>query len=202
MLCTIYPGGGSAGDLKYLARKSQGSPGQGEVIPKSQCIRNLRRRGHASPFILEVDPIIGLICPSASIMPRFRKSKSSAKPPVSTPALPVEPVQNLTSQRDPKTLVASSTAIAPSISSAFRDIRGTPSNDTTARGKDTGWQTAYDAAKIAIEITKESSDMFLPLKAVVGAISVLIKNYDVGVPNSRSGCLLIHRPFPAPANVG
>jgi hypothetical protein len=32
---------------------------------------------------------------------------------------------------------------------------------------------------MAIDITKESSDMFLPLKAVVGAISVLIKNYDV-----------------------
>jgi hypothetical protein len=32
---------------------------------------------------------------------------------------------------------------------------------------------------MAVDITKESSDMFLPLKAVVGAISVLIKNYDV-----------------------
>ena len=38
---------------------------------------------------------------------------------------------------------------------------------------------AYGAAKIAIETTKESSDMCLPLKAVVGALSVLIKNYDV-----------------------
>ena len=34
---------------------------------------------------------------------------------------------------------------------------------------------------MAVEITKESSDMFLPLKAVVGAVSVLIKNYDVSV---------------------
>jgi hypothetical protein len=137
-----------------------------------------------SSFILEVKPIIVLICPSASIMPRFRKSKSSANPPVSTPALPAELVQNLASQRDSRALVASSTAIALSISSAFCDVRDTPSNDTTARGRDTGWQTAYNAAKIAVEITKESSDMFLPLKAVVGAISVLIKNYDVGVSDS------------------
>jgi hypothetical protein len=35
---------------------------------------------------------------------------------------------------------------------------------------------------MAVEITKESSDMFLPLKAVVGALSVLIKNYDVQSP--------------------
>ena len=32
---------------------------------------------------------------------------------------------------------------------------------------------------MAVEITKESADMFPPLKAVVGAVSVLIKNYDV-----------------------
>ena len=32
---------------------------------------------------------------------------------------------------------------------------------------------------MAVEIAKESSDLFLPLKAVVGALSVLIKNYDV-----------------------
>ena len=34
---------------------------------------------------------------------------------------------------------------------------------------------------MAVEIAKESSDMFLPLKAVVGALSVLIKNYDVSL---------------------
>jgi hypothetical protein len=117
-------------------------------------------------------------------MPRIRKSKSPANPPVSAPAPTAELVQNLASQRDSAALVALSTAIALSISSASCDIRGTPSNDTTARGGYTGWQTAYNAAKIAVEVTKESSDMFLPLKAVVGAISVLIKNYDVGVPNS------------------
>ena len=32
---------------------------------------------------------------------------------------------------------------------------------------------------MAIEIAKESSDMFLPRKAVVGALAVLIRNYDV-----------------------
>ena len=38
---------------------------------------------------------------------------------------------------------------------------------------------AYGAARVAIETAKESSDMFPPLKAVAGAVSVLIKNYDV-----------------------
>jgi len=32
---------------------------------------------------------------------------------------------------------------------------------------------------MVVDVAKESSDMFLPLKAVVGALSVLIKNYDV-----------------------
>ena len=38
---------------------------------------------------------------------------------------------------------------------------------------------AYNAAKIAIDVANASSDMFLPLKAVVGALSVFIMNYDV-----------------------
>ena len=41
------------------------------------------------------------------------------------------------------------------------------------------WRTAYEAAKIAIDIANASSDMFLPLKAVAGALSVLVRNYDV-----------------------
>ena len=35
---------------------------------------------------------------------------------------------------------------------------------------------------MAIEVADASSDMFLPLKAVVGALSVFIKNYDVRFP--------------------
>ena len=49
-----------------------------------------------------------------------------------------------------------------------------------------GWQTAYAAAKMAVEIAKESSDMFPPLKAVVGAMSVLFQNYDVSVSRPRT----------------
>ena len=45
---------------------------------------------------------------------------------------------------------------------------------------------------MAIEITKESSDMFLPLKAVVGALSVLIRNYDVSlIPVAKPGILIV-----------
>ena len=55
---------------------------------------------------------------------------------------------------------------------------------------------AYGAARIAVEAAKETSDMFLPLKAVVGALSILIKNYDVSVPFSRAEHLLILRLFP------
>jgi hypothetical protein len=48
--------------------------------------------------------------------------------------------------------------------------------------KESSWKTAYAAARMAVEIANASSDMFLPLKAVVGALSVLLKNYDVGTP--------------------
>ena len=116
-------------------------------------------------------------------MPRFFKSKqsSNAPAPAPTPTSPIELVQNLASRRDSKALAATSSAIALSISSAFNDARGTSSDGATGQGGDTGWQTAYAAVRMAIEIAKESSDLCLPLKAVVGAMSALMKNYDVSV---------------------
>ena len=48
---------------------------------------------------------------------------------------------------------------------------------------------------MAVEIANASSDMFLPLKAVVGALSVLIKNYDVGP--SQASLPVDSSPFPA-----
>ena len=53
-------------------------------------------------------------------------------------------------------------------------------------------------------MAKESSDMFPPLKAVAGAVSVLIKNYDVSAPHCQpdtSSPATLYPP-PAPANIG
>jgi hypothetical protein len=105
-------------------------------------------------------------------------------------------VQSLTFQRDFRALAASSTAIAFSIGSPIYDTGDASNDGATVRGKDTGWQTAYAAARMAVEVTKESSDMFLPLKAVASAMSVLIKNYDVSVTRSRTKRLLILCRFP------
>ena len=128
-------------------------------------------------IILEVEPIPGLISPSIFVMPRFLKSKSSAD--ISTPTPPAKLVKDLVSRKDSRALAATSSAIALSLGSALYDIRETSGDGAAVRDKDTDWQTAYGAARMAVEIAKESSDMFPPLKAVVGAMSALIKNYDV-----------------------
>jgi len=75
-------------------------------------------------------------------------------------------------------LAPSSSSIALSIDSPLCDPSDTGA-DEAGSSKESGWRTAYGAARMALEIAKESSDMFLPLKAVVGALTVLIKNYDV-----------------------
>jgi len=127
-----------------------------------------------------IQSIIGQILSSTLIMPRLRDPDL---PAVSTPKPPGELARKLRSlvQGDPSTLAASSSAIALSIASPFYDTRDASSDGNLVQGRDTSWKTAYDAARMAVEITKESSDMFLPLKAVMGAISVLIKNYDVSM---------------------
>ena len=83
------------------------------------------------------------------------------------------------SRRKPKALAASTTAIALTIGSAFSDIEDSSSDGGVVPERNTAWKVAYGAARMAVEITKESSDMFPPLKAVVGAVFVLIKNFDV-----------------------
>ena len=122
-------------------------------------------------------------------MRRLFKSKSSAD--LSTPTPPARLVQDLASRRDYRALAATSTAVALSISSTIYDSRDTSSDDATILGRDTVWRTAYGGARMAVEIAKETSDALPPLKAVVGAISILIKNYDVSVARSRAEHLLI-----------
>ena len=126
-------------------------------------------------------PIIGLVLSSTLIMPRLRKSN---QPAVSTPTPPGVLTRTPTSlpQEDSRALTTSSTTIAPSVASPFYGVRDVSSDGDVVQGGDTSWKTVYSAARMTVEIAKESSDMFLPLKAVMGAVSVLIKNYDVSVP--------------------
>ena len=39
--------------------------------------------------------------------------------------------------------------------------------------------TAYSGTKMVLEVVKESSDVFTPLKSVVGGLSAILKQYDV-----------------------
>jgi len=102
------------------------------------------------------------------------------------------------SRRNPRAPTVSSSAVA--VGSTF-DTRDTSSDGSTNQRKDTAWRTAYSTARMAVEIAKESSDMFLPLKAVVGAMSVLIRNYDVGALFLQIEHLLILHLLPVPANI-
>ena len=153
-------------------------------------------------IIPKTKKILELISPFTFVMRRFLKSKPPAD--ISTPTPPTPPtklVKDFASRRDPRALAATSTAVAISLGSAPHDTHDTPRDGVIVREKDTGWQTAYGAARMAVEIAKESSDILLPLKAVASAMSILIKNYDVSVSHSQTECLLIVCLFPAPANV-
>ena len=141
--------------------------------------------------------VVGLISPSTFDMRRLPKSN-----PLADILTPAERVRDLASRRDSRALAATSSAIALSLGSALHDTVETSSDGATVQGKDTGWETAYGAARIAVEIAKESSDMFPPLKAVVGALSILIRNYDVSVSHSRTKYPLILCLFSTPANIG
>jgi len=99
-----------------------------------------------------------------------------SRPP--TPTTRAGLVPTLTSQRDLRTLAAAASAITLSITPVV-DTRDIPSDGAADHARDTGWRTAYAAVRMAIEIGKESSDMFLPLEAAIGGVSALIRNFEV-----------------------
>jgi len=103
-----------------------------------------------------------VVLSSASIMSIFGKSKQPRDAPALTPTPPVQLAQDLASRRNSRALAVSSTAIALSIGTAFHDTSETSTDGATVQGRDTGWQAAYGAARMAVEIAKESSDMFPP----------------------------------------
>lgn len=140
---------------------------------RPQFITGTRRHGYVTTSL------VAELISSPTIMRRFRKSKLPVDVSALDPTPPAELVQSLRSGRNSRTLAVSSTAIALSIGSTFHDPPETTGNGAAIRGGYTGWQTAYGTARMAVEIAKESSDAFPPLKAVVGAVSVLIGNYDV-----------------------
>ena len=115
-------------------------------------------------------------------MHHFRRKSSSTtpidRPPTPTNFIKKEIVKAHSKANNPGVLAASSSSIALSICSPHCDPLNVASDDPES-SKESSWRTAYGAARMAVEVTKESSDMFLPLKAVVGAVAVLIKNYDV-----------------------
>jgi len=107
----------------------------------------------------------------------FRKSKAPADTPASTSRSSAE----LVKKKDPRALATLSAGIALPIGSPSNDTRDTSGDGTTVQGMDAIRQTAYAIARMVVETTKESSDLCPPLKAIVGAMSFLMKNYDVSV---------------------
>ena len=143
------------------------------------------------------------------------RSRTPVTPtPVSTPTSPEESFIrkkfSTLHRGDVKTLAASAIALvssigSPSLNQSYRprldeqnathtshldlDAIGQGSESSSHRAVGSAWQTAYRTARMALDITKELSDPLPPLKAVVGALSVLIKNYDVSsIPVTTGFC--------------
>ena len=70
--------------------------------------------------------------------------------------------------------------------------RSTPSEDINLKSSDrtidegggtqndSNWTSAaYSSAKVVIDVVKESSDVFPPLKSVASGLAALLKHYDV-----------------------
>ena len=132
-------------------------------------------------------------------MNRFRGRHSPTKNPTNDlPPTLISPVvehimQELVTthhkSKRSRALAVSSSAVALSIvSSSWDPLDAGPGELESS--KESGWRTAYGTARMAVEIANASSDMFLPLKAVVGALSVLIKNYDVSAPQTNTRRIL------------
>jgi hypothetical protein len=84
-------------------------------------------------------------------------------------------------ERDSRALAASTSAIALTFAIPPNDLTQTVPDDS-GLSEESSWKEAYGFARMVVEVARDSSDIFPPLKAVMVALSVLIKNYDVGLP--------------------
>ena len=129
-------------------------------------------------------------CIHPSTMHYFRKKTSSPSTPThSRPPTPTTPPVELARRelttfnrtKGQRALAALPVAVALSCIPPSSDFKGTtpdePGPSKVSKWKN--WTRVYGAARMVVEAANESSDMCLPLKAVVGALSVLIKNCDV-----------------------
>ena len=155
----------------------------------TSCEPNYRRRGYVAK-----KPIIELIRTSTFAMrcpPKPAKPSGDTLAPV--PASSPELVQQPASRKDRKTLGATLSAIALSVSSRFSDARDTSSDGATVQGMSEIRETAYAAVRKALEITKEPSCLCPPLMAVVGAMSALM-NLDEEL---RCECFMFTNSIPS-----
>ena len=82
----------------------------------------------------------------------------------------------------------------PEISSVSNDLLSVPDTNksepvklssyavdpSAAYGNNSTWKsTTYASTKLVIDVVKESSDVFAPLKSVAGGLSAVLKYYDV-----------------------
>ena len=114
-----------------------------------------------------------------------KKPSSPSTPTHSRPPTPTPPVEHVRRElstfnraKDQRALAALPVAFALSCIPPSSDFKSA-APDQPRLSKESSWKTAYGAAKMVVEAVNESSDMCLPLKAVVGVLSVLIKNCDV-----------------------
>ena len=90
----------------------------------------------------------------------------------------------------------------PSGSVTTKDKRSEPLNRVISQSAATsedkaesGWRsTAYASAKVVVDVVKESSDVFVPLKSAAGALTVILKHYDVWCISSASSMILTITP--------
>ena len=109
-------------------------------------------------------------------------STSTSSPPPTSPIVEYIKQELVTSRaKDRRALAASTSAIALSIASPSCDPTDV-ALDESGSSKESAWMAVYGAARIAIDTAKDCSDMLPPLKAVMVALSVLTKNYDVSIP--------------------
>ena len=80
---------------------------------------------------------------------------------------------------------ANNSVVADHTQSVSREVERSKSSDRTfypgaVNQNESGWTSAtYSSTKVAIDMVKESSDVFPPLKSVAGGLAVILKHYDV-----------------------
>jgi hypothetical protein len=163
-------------DLLCIPRKDRRA--QGEARSEADAAEAPREANLAMPRPVESTPDLRIgasktLPMSSPLAPRDQETSDTQT------ALPHATALTNPPPNTGNSVVLDHNQSAPREGERLEPLDHVPNRGAATENKSNWKSTAYSSAKVVIDVAKESSEVFPPLKAAVGGLAAILKHYDV-----------------------